>query len=245
MMRMQRRAPFRGFTLMEVLVALLLLSLLMAGAWGGIHTAVKAIHSGDEAIDQINRLRVTQQFLRRQLSHVLPLAFGRDESTGENFVFQGNARRMRFVAPMPGYLSRGGAYVQTLTLSQGSKGIELTFAHQMLNGFSLEDLQDNGVEPMLLIDGIADARFQYRGLADDGTLEDWSDEWEEATQTPVMVRIDMVMTPQSGLHWPTMTIPLMMDVSSLPRRARSQARQGMFQQGQPVPRQPDAETGEG
>ena len=37
----------RGFTLVELLLAILLLGLLMAGAWAGINTAVKASRSGE------------------------------------------------------------------------------------------------------------------------------------------------------------------------------------------------------
>lgn len=221
-----------------MLVALLLLSLLLAGAWGGIHTATKAIHSGDLAIERMNRLRVTEQFLRRQLSHSMPLAFGRDEGTGENFLFEGEADYMRFVAPMPGYLSHGGAYVQTLRLARAGHGMELTFANQMLNGFSQEDADKDAVEPTLLIDGIAEGHFQYRGLDEDGELDDWTDKWDEPSRLPVMVRIAFKMTPESGMTWPTMDIPLMMDVGSLPRRARSRPVPGQLQQDATQQRQP-------
>ena len=234
--------PQSGFTLIEVLVALLLLSLLLAGAWGGIHTATRSIHAGDLAIERMNRLRVTEQFLRRQLSHAMPLAFGRDKGTGENYLFEGQADSMRFVAPMPGYLSHGGAYVQTLKLSRAGQGTELTFANQMLNGFSLDDADADAAEPTLLIDGIAEGRFQYRGLDDQGKLEDWTDEWDEPSRLPVMVRIAFTMTPESGMTWPTMEIPLMMDVGSLPRRARSRPVPGQLQrtppQPQPQPQRP-------
>ncbi|MGB8717620.1 MAG: prepilin-type N-terminal cleavage/methylation domain-containing protein [Rhodanobacteraceae bacterium] len=236
----------RGFTLIEVLVAMLLLSLLLAGAWGGIHTATRAIHSGDLAIERMNRLRVTEQFLRRQLSHSMPLAFGRDDATGMNYLFQGEPERMRFVAPMPGYLSKGGAYVQTLELSRAGQGMQLTFADQMLNGFKLEDADKDAAKPVLLIDGIARGHFQYRGLDDQGELDDWTDEWDDASRMPVMVRIAFEMTPESGMTWPTMDIPLMMDVGSLPRRARSRPVPGMTRNGQPAPdRQPRAPPSNG
>ncbi len=216
-----RRAPDQGFTLIEVMVALLLLSLLLAGAWGGIHTATKAIHSGDVAIERMNRLRVTEGFLRRQLSHTMPLAFDRDDATGENFLFQGKSDHMRYVAPMPGYLSKGGAYVQTLELSRAQQGMQLTFANTMLNGFSLDDAERDAREPVLLIDGIARGQFQYRGLDEEGELDDWTDDWDDPTRLPVMVRIAFQMTPESRMTWPTMDIPLMMDVGSLPRGSRS------------------------
>lgn len=236
---MRRAAAQRGFTLIEVLVALVLLALLLAGAWGGIRTAVKAIHSGDLAIERMNRLRVSEQFLRRQLSLALPLAFARDDASGENHLFQGEGDFMRFVAPMPGYLSRGGAYVQTLRLTRTSGGMELTFSNVMLGGYEDEAELDDA-EPLLLVDGIRGGEFLYRGLDEEGELGDWVDVWEEPAKTPVMVRIDLEMTPESGMTWPVLDVPLMLDAASLPRAARSRqflpnpGTDGGFQRGQPV-----------
>lgn len=212
--------PARGFTLIEILVAVLLLALLLAGAWGGIHTATRAIRSGDAMIERMNRLRVTQEFLRRQISHAMPLAFGQDKPTGQGYLFQGEKDFMRFVAPMPGYLSKGGAYVQTLELSSRGRG-ELVFTDLMLNGFDLDAMDADDVEPVLLIDGIARGHFEYRGLDDQGELQDWEDTWEDPGKLPLMVRIVMDMRPDSGTTWPTMEIPLMLDIGSLSRQLRS------------------------
>lgn len=214
------RRPVAGFTLIEMLVGLLLLSLLVAGAWGGIHTAVKAIHSGNNAIERTNRLRVTQQFLRRQLSHAMPIAFTFDKGTGEGWMFKGGPQTMRFVAPMPGYLSRGGLYVQTLELSQAADGIRLSFDFHMLSGSFEDPPRDAGRDPTKLIGHIRQARFMYRGLNEQGQLGEWKANWDEPQKTPVMVAIDLSMAPRSGMHWPKMVIPLMMDVGSLPRGAR-------------------------
>ncbi|HET6632997.1 MAG TPA: prepilin-type N-terminal cleavage/methylation domain-containing protein [Rhodanobacteraceae bacterium] len=227
--RLSFRSPLEtGFTLIELLVAILLLSLLLAGAWGGIHAATKAIRSGDQAIERVNRLRVTQAFLRRQISHTMPLPYAEEKGTGMPLMFEGKSDFMRFVAPMPGYLSRGGPYVQTLRLANSSGLLQLVFTDVMLNGFDLDRAGSGQVQPTLLLDGIAEAKFEYRGVDDQGALEDWTDEWEEEDRVPVMVRISMAMRPDSGMDWPTMVIPLMLDVGSRThsvRRSRPIGRQ--------------------
>ena len=127
-----------GFTLIEMLLAITLLALLIAGAYGGISTAAKAMHAGERAIDRADRLRTAQVFLRTQLSHIVPLTYERDEEENTVHVFDGGAQFMRFVAPMPGYLSRGGPYVETLELRRGSNGLQLVFTDSMLNGYDAE-----------------------------------------------------------------------------------------------------------
>ena len=151
----------RGFTLIEVMLAILLLAVLLAAAFGGIRSAVKGMDVGEALIDRTNRLRVAQEFLRRQLSRALPLPFGQESGSGSNFLFQGEGDFMRYVAPMPGYLSNGGAYVQTLELAGSRNGKQLLFTHAMLNGFDLKKLSKDDAEPVILMDQIESGRFEF------------------------------------------------------------------------------------
>ena len=214
-MKSVRRHRVVGFTLLEVMLALLLLALLLAGTVGAVRTAVHAMHSGELAIDRMSRLRVAQEFIRHQVSRILPLAFGRDDSTGANFVFDGKADLMRFVAPMPGYLSKGGPYVQTLRLvGNRHGGRQLVFTAQMLNGYD-ESVQGGDIEPAVLLDEIADGRFEFRRIDENGELTDWSDQWDDPAVTPVMVRLTMRMKDAARVEFPEMDIPLLLDAGAV------------------------------
>ena len=221
-----------GFTLLEVLLAITLLALLLAGAMGGIRAATRAMHSGEQAIDRTNRLRVTQEFIRHEISRALPLAFGQEKGSGANFVFQGENDFLRFVAPMPGHLSRGGPYVQSLEFARGQHGMQLLFTHQMLNGFDLDKLSTKDLLPVMLIEGIRNGRFEYRKYDDEGKLEDWKDEWKDPSTLPVMVRLHLEMTAESGIIWPTMDIPLVLDTSGGVRQFTTRRSNGLGQQQQ-------------
>src|SRR5579883_295749 len=124
----------RGFTLLELLLVVILLAILLAGAYGGISASVRGMHSGEAAIERVDKVRTVQEFLRHQISRILPFPYAQEGTQFE--VFQGDGKFMRFVAPMPGYLSRGGAYVQTLALTSGNEGMQLVFTSTLLNGFS-------------------------------------------------------------------------------------------------------------
>ncbi|HKE47194.1 MAG TPA: hypothetical protein VKB52_03950, partial [Rhodanobacteraceae bacterium] len=147
-------------------------------------------------------------------SRILPLAYETDQNSGTNYVFEGTGNTMRFVAPMPGYLSKGGAYVQTLQLVNDRGGAKaLVFTDTMLNGFD-PDQNSPSNEPAVLIDQIQDGRFEYRTLDDQGELTDWSDQWDDPSVTPVMVRIRIAMRPEARVVFPDMEIPLMLDVGA-------------------------------
>lgn len=203
-----------GFTLLEVLMAIILLGLLIAGAYGGIHAAVKAMRAGEASIDRTDSLRTAQEFLRRQIEHILPLAISRNENTGQTTVFEGDAKSMRFVALMPGYLSRGGPYVQTLELASGNDGLQLQFTDTMLNGYDPKQAQSGDTEPVVLLDHIREGRFQFRSLDDQGQLTDWSSAWPDSSVTPLMVRIDLTMLSGAQAAWPTLDVPLLLNAGA-------------------------------
>jgi len=203
-----RRSPGqRGFTLLEVLIAITLLALLVALAYSTLRASVRAMRSGEALIERTNRLRTVQEFLRRQLSHAMPLPFERMEDTGENRLFMMDGDTLRFVAPMPGHLSRGGPHVQWLTLD----GDALLFDHAQLNGYDPEHPKANNKrEPVVLLDGIRDAGFEFRELdPETGELGEWESSWDDPQRLPLLVRLDVEFEEESRLHWPQLEIPLL------------------------------------
>lgn len=216
----------RGFSLLEVLLALILLALLVGGAYSGIHAAANAMRAGEAAIDRADRLRTAQEFLRHQLSRILPLTWAQKED-GTTYVFEGKRDFMRFVAPMPGYLSRGGPYVQTLELVRDKDGLQLRFSDTMLNGFDVDKSKSSDVEPVVLLDHIRDGRFEFRTLDEQGQLTQWSSDWPDAAVTPLMVRIQLSMQPGIQMPWPELDVPLMLNAGAV----RTSVRQTLIRPG--------------
>jgi general secretion pathway protein J len=200
----------RGFTLLEVLIAVTLLALLVAMAYGSLRTAVRATRSGEALIERTDRMRVTQEFLRRQLSNAMPLPFERLEDSGENRVFVADADTLRFVAPMPGHLARGGPHVQWLTFVSERDGLRLEFDHAQLNGYDPDDPKgDSEREPVVLLDGIRYGRFEFRALDEEGELADWDSNWDDPQRLPLLVRLVLEFDHDSRQRWPHLEIPVL------------------------------------
>lgn len=205
----------RGFTMIELLLVFVLLALLMAGAYGGIRTATKSVERGEALIDRTNKLRVAQEFLRRQLGQTLALPFDQNEATGERIVFEGDSDVLTYVSPMPGYLGRGGPYVQNLSFERGNGGLRLVFRHTLLNGFEPDERFENSErKPVVLLEFISSARFEYRGVDETGELGDWKDSWDKPGMSPLLVRIVLEFERDSKMVWPEMVVPLMIDPSA-------------------------------
>ncbi len=80
---------------------------------------------------------------------------------------------------MPGYLSHGGAYVQTLELRPGDGGLQLVFTSTMLNGFSTDKSASDDVATVVLLEHLREGKFSYRGLDENAQLMNWGSSWAD------------------------------------------------------------------
>jgi general secretion pathway protein J len=199
---MKKRAA--GFTLLEILAALVLLALLLLGVYSGIASASRSVRSGTAAIERMDQLRAAQQFLRRELAQSLAAPISRTDR-GEPVYFQGDAHEMRYVAPLPGYLGKLGPQLQQLQLvDDGAGGLRLELRLALLppDGGPPQALG----EPQVLFDHIRAGGFHYLGTDADGSALPWAGEWTADRSLPQMVRIEL--QPQGRASWPRLDIPL-------------------------------------
>lgn len=203
---MRRQA---GFTLMEVLAALALLALLLVGVYSGIRTATHSVRAGSAAVERLDAVRSTQQFLRRELEQAMTEQLAANDKD-EAIFFKGDAHTMSFVAPLPGYLGKLGPQAQTLRLVDNGKGgqrLEVSFALLPPGGKPLK----SGA-PQVLLEDVHTGSFHYRGLDSQGHPGAWRDDWPEGDRLPQLVRIDLAL--DGTVDWPQLVVPLRVDASA-------------------------------
>jgi general secretion pathway protein J len=187
-----------GFTLIEVLVATSLLAVGMAVVFGTLRGATRSTERAEQIARRGEQLRAVQGFVRTQLNAALPIAFEFDASNGEASFLRGSADKLEFVGNMPGYLARGGPYLQTLELTSGANGRQLVFRFQML---TTEGAVEAEREPVVLLDGIAEGGFRFRNIDGKSEPGPWEPKWEASTQLPPLVRLDIRFTDPAR-RWP-------------------------------------------
>lgn len=198
-----------GFTLFEVLAALALLSLLLLGVYSGVRSATHTVASGELKIEQLDEVRSSQQFLRRELMQAMAQPIAHDDN-GNNIFFVGSSDEMRFVAPLPGYLGRLGPQLIDVKLVSDDKGKQLvaSLAEMPPDGSPLRPLG----EPQVLVDGVVDGHFSYRGMNAQGQPMDWQDDWTFTGNMPSIV--DIKLTLANGREWPLLSAPLRVNAAA-------------------------------
>ncbi len=206
------QGPLRqhGFTLVELLLATALIALIMAMAYGGFRASVRATHSGEQLIEESNRLRVVHEFIRTRIAQAMPLII--EDVDEEPIRFVGERDRLRFVAPLPGYLSFGGPYVQEFRIERGREGMDLVFAYAMLNGYEPGDLEAE--PPVTLLEDVGDLSLEYLGFEENGEAVYWDSTWIEPGRMPLAVTMTLDFQRDNGLDFPPLSTPLMVDSAS-------------------------------
>ncbi|MBT8061853.1 MAG: prepilin-type N-terminal cleavage/methylation domain-containing protein [Xanthomonadales bacterium] len=204
------RSPQSGFTLVELLLAVTLMSMLLGLAYGGLRAATRASDNGQQQLEDTLKMRVTHQFVRRQINQMQPLTFDiLGDTPQDRVIFEGEANRIRFVAPMPGYLGQGGPQVQTLEAVNGPDGIDLVFNHELLQAYD-PAVGETG-DPIFLMEGLESVQFSFLARDEQGELIGWTPSWVTPDLLPAAVSLEITPREGSVVSWPLLTAAVRID----------------------------------
>jgi len=196
----------RGFTLIEILLATVLLAMGLALAFTTLRAATATAQRGEQIAQRNEHMRAVELFLRRRIGGARPVQFAMNMNNGLPRRFEGAPDSMRFVADLPDYLGRGGPYLHELTIVDGGqdgKRLEVAF-HIVLAG---ETVMENPPRPPeVLADKLQEVHFRYRALTADNALGEWRDDWTAGDRMPVQVEV--TMRDLQGREWPPMVVAL-------------------------------------
>lgn len=171
----------RGFTLLELLIALAIVGALLAIAFGGLRVALAAWRQGEDRAEAHQHVRGVAVILARAVGATYPYRATREPSPEPVLLFRGSASRIEFVTQAPPV----------------SFGIPIAFTAVVV---SLEDREGSGLvirqRALPNRDPFADAEVVFRDPAvatlgfrymdESGT---WQDTWDSETATPRAVAI--------------------------------------------------------
>ena len=174
-----------GFTLIEVLIAMTLLSVMVVLLFSSLRTAAESWNAGESKVAEANNKAVVYQFFKRHLTTIRPLPMlGTEQSFNpENQqAFQGLQQSLRFVAGLPAASARKGLQLFNIALDPANSStllVTLTPYRQ-----SDTDVNFEPDRPEVLLDNIAGLRFSYFGKTEDIAELQWRDEWTIADRSP-------------------------------------------------------------
>ena len=194
----------RGFTLLEMLVVLVLLSLLMLGLAGALRTVGQAGEKIDQRLARSDDFRVTRTFLRSVLGQVSASKVDslQAQSTGGRVVFAGAPDALAWIGIMPARYGAGGRTFFKLSVDAvaGQRALVLRFV-PWADGPSFPDW--SGATARVLVTRVTGFSIGYE---DGRTLPtQWGPAWTFDDRTPD--RVNLRIATADGV-WPDLVIPL-------------------------------------
>lgn len=193
----------RGFTLIEISVALVLLSMTLLLLFSSLYTANKYWKIGENKIEKNNEIRLVTQFIRKQLSQIKPVLWVDDDQ--RKLLFRGERNELFFTSPLPSHRGGGGIHSQTLKLVHVDNHKQLGLSYSLLTPDSIpfEQPQTEFVGIVGNVDSIA---LSYFGIERINETPRWRDTWENDHFLPQFVRIKI--NTYDNTDWPPIIIPV-------------------------------------
>ena len=200
-----RRA--RGFTMVELMIALVLLALMSAVLFGSLNLAGRSAEAGTAKADSTSGMRLAGDYLRTQLAaqHSQRMRKMQDFP----LLFGGEADQLRYAAPLPGRVGLGGIWYYRLKLTTlDGRAKPSLILERMIPDVNAADRPDFAdAEHSVLADDIKELKFGYYGVNTGAAVDEaptWRDQWDDPHLLPQLIRVDV--TPEKGFAWPTLVI---------------------------------------
>lgn len=201
--RIACRRKVRGFTLLELLIAITLLGFILTLLFGGLRLGSRSWDAGEQRSTNNTHLSLVQAFLRRQLAQVRPYRW--KKKVNPELAFVGEANSLKFVAPITARLGPGGLYLVSLELVKDQDESSLVMKRVIPEPDSSDFSALDDGEKVVLADKVEAVSFAYFGAETKDAEPRWQDKWDNTKLLPYLIRIRLKFS--NGREWPDLVAP--------------------------------------
>lgn len=197
---MKMRGAARGLTLVEVVVAMAVLSLIVLALGASLRGLSQSAERVDARVQQIDEMRLTAALLRELLASVAAV---RADGPQRALLFEAGPQHLAWIAVMPARFGPGGQHALRLaaeTLDDGSQALVLRFAPWRGEAARFPDW--TRAESRVLVHALDRLGLGYDGQ---GLLTGWESAWPRPQRLPARLRLDI---QTQAAPWPPIVLPL-------------------------------------
>ena len=200
---LNKQQKMLGFTLLEVIVVTVLVSLIMMGLISALGTLGTTATRLEQRVGQVDDIWQVSEFLRFSLSRSVSRLKHTQPDGNKAVFFHGTSEELVWLGVMPARYGAGGLYYFRLAPEVG--GTQLVLKYAPYRGDELPDIAEAGTH--VLVEQLVGIQIEYQGRRTEAGKEgSWSQVWEDSEQLPVRIRIDITAENQ---QWPPVFISIL------------------------------------
>ncbi|MGQ0658439.1 MAG: prepilin-type N-terminal cleavage/methylation domain-containing protein [Chromatiales bacterium] len=174
-----------GFTLLELLIAMGLLSLISVILYASLRTGTVAWQGGLERSQTAEEIRLAEAFMRRVMRQSMPIEVRKERA--RYAYFDGGSKAVQFAGRLPAQHGIGGVYELRLQAVARRGREKLEFTYRLLRPDS--GPKPDWHEPAVLLGNVTGVTFSYFGAARANTAPQWQSKWLAADRLPSLVQV--------------------------------------------------------
>jgi general secretion pathway protein J len=183
-----------GFTLVELLIALLLFSLLSVALFGSIRAGTAAWSRAMSRADESDHSLHGQDLLRHLIENAYPLYLSDNAKSG-HVDFAGSDSSLSFLSDAPMALGTGGRSRINLAVERHGDTVDLLLESKPELAIA-NDEAEKARKPLLT--GASAVAFSYFGKTPADLSVTWQHDWANRAELPRLVRIEVRFQTNDG-----------------------------------------------
>jgi len=184
-----RSAHRRAFTLVEVMLAIAIFSMVLAAIYGTWRAIIGATQAGQIAASEVQRTRIALRCLEESLTFTEMYAAN---ASYYGFVAEnGSDATLSFVSRLPKDFPRSGRFGDftvrrvEFSIEPGPDGDNLLVLRQA--PLLMEFDEDEQNYPLVLMRNVKRLEMEFWDMQ----KQDWVEEWEQTNQVPKLIRLEL------------------------------------------------------
>jgi general secretion pathway protein J len=205
-----------GFTLLEVLVAVVIMAVIMTTAFGALRLGGRSWEAGVSRASDNERFRAVADLLRRQVHQVIPMSWPEDKE--KRIAFEGASNQLRFIAPAPKQHRQAGLFEYGMSARREGVDTDLVLSFIPFNPDAEAFQRPARDQQVLLVEGLQRVTFEYFGSPGNAGVRgrartsaqppSWQPRWAaDATRYPQLIRVRLEVN-EGQQAWPELYLAL-------------------------------------